>query len=141
MMQEFLNRSPDHLWGIVTNGLRIRLLRDSSSLTRQALCEFDVEAIFRGQQYAEFALLWLVCHATRFTAEPPSACILETWANLARTDGTRALDQLRGGVEASIEALGNGFLSDPANEDLRRRLRDGELTLANFQHQSRCPSS
>jgi hypothetical protein len=135
MMQEFLNRSPDHLWGIVTNGLRIRLLRDSSSLTRQALCEFDVEAIFRGQQYAEFALLWLVCHATRFTAEPPSACILETWANLARTDGTRALDQLRGGVEASIEALGNGFLSDPANEDLRRRLRDGELTLADFQHQ------
>lgn len=135
MMQEFLNRNPEHLWGVVTNGLRIRLLRDSSSLTRQALCEFDLEAMFRGQQYAEFALCWLVCHATRFAGDPASSCILEKWANQARTEGTRALDQLRGGVEAAIEALGNGFLSDPANDDLRRRLRDGDLAVGEFQHQ------
>lgn len=135
MMQEFLNRSADHLWGVVTNGTRLRLLRDSSSLTRQAYCEFDLEAIFRGQQYAEFVLCWLVCHATRFVGDPPSSCILERWSNQARTDGTRALDQLRGGVEAAITALGNGFLADPANDDLRRRLRDGDLAVGEFQHQ------
>ncbi|HMS13910.1 MAG TPA: N-6 DNA methylase [Microthrixaceae bacterium] len=135
MMQEFLNRSPDDLWGIVSNGLRLRLLRDSSSLTRQAFCEFDLEAIFRGQQYAEFALCWLVCHATRFAGDPPSSRIVERWSTQARTDGTRALDQLRGGVETAIEALGNGFLADPANEDLRRRLRDGDLAVGEFQHQ------
>ena len=135
MMQEFLNRNPDQLWGVVTNGMRLRLLRDSSSLTRQAFCEFDLEAIFRGQQYAEFALCWLVSHATRFAGEPPSTCFLERWSNQARTDGTRALDQLRGGVEAAITALGNGFLADPANDELRRRLRDGELAVEEFQHQ------
>ena len=135
MMQEFLNRSPDHLWGIVTNGTRLRLLRDSSSLTRQAFCEFDLDAIFRGQQYAEFALCWMVCHSTRFVGEPPSAAIIERWSNQARTEGTRALDQLRGGVEAAIEVLGNGFLADPANEALRSRLRQGDLPVGEFQHQ------
>ena len=60
MVQEFLNRDDDYLWEIVTNCLRVRVLRDSSSLTRQAFCEFDVEAIFAGQLYADFALCWLV---------------------------------------------------------------------------------
>lgn len=33
LMQEYLNRT-EHLWGIVTNGLQWRLLRDSSLMTR-----------------------------------------------------------------------------------------------------------
>jgi len=37
MLQEFLNRSEDHLWAILSNGLRLRLLRDNVSLTRQSL--------------------------------------------------------------------------------------------------------
>ena len=36
LMQEFLNRSPHHLWGMISNGLRLRLLRDNKSLTRAA---------------------------------------------------------------------------------------------------------
>jgi len=32
LMQEFLNRSDDHLWGFVSNGLRLRVLRDNVSL-------------------------------------------------------------------------------------------------------------
>lgn len=34
LLQEFLNASPDHTWGLVTNGRKIRLLRDSATLTR-----------------------------------------------------------------------------------------------------------
>jgi hypothetical protein len=45
LLQEFLNRS-EHLWGVVTNGRVLRLLRKSSLLRRQAYVEFDLEAIF-----------------------------------------------------------------------------------------------
>src|SRR5690606_37954846 len=33
LVQEFLNRSDDCLWGVVSNGLVLRLLRDNASLT------------------------------------------------------------------------------------------------------------
>ena len=39
--------------------------------------------------------------------------------------GTRALDQLRDGVEEAIAALGRGFLAHPANAALREALRGG----------------
>ena len=46
-----------------------------------------------------FAVLWLLCHATRFTGERPSDCALECWSQSAAKEGTRALDSLRLGVE------------------------------------------
>jgi hypothetical protein len=134
MVQEFLNRDDDYLWALVTNGLRIRVLRDSSSLTRQAFCEFDLEAIFSGQLYADFALCWLVCHVSRFTGEPATSCWLQQWSDTAKTEGVRALDDLRGGVEQAITALGSGLLT-PANSELRRRLESGELTAEEFKAQ------
>lgn len=42
LLQEFLNRSDDHLWGFLSNGLRLRVLRDNVSLTRAAYVEFDL---------------------------------------------------------------------------------------------------
>jgi len=36
LVQELLNRSDEYLWGFVFNGLRLRILRDNSNLTRQA---------------------------------------------------------------------------------------------------------
>lgn len=140
MLQEFLNRSDEHLWAITTNGLRLRILRDSSSLTRQAFVEFDLEAMFRGQEYSDFALCWLVTHATRFhprpqPSDPPSSCYLERWSNQARSDGTRALDQLRDGVEAAIRILGTGFLANPHNGELFRRLNSGELSVTDYHRQ------
>ena len=71
LVQEYLNRSDDALWGILSNGRLLRLLRDSTSLTRQAFVEFDLEAIFEGELYADFALLWSVLHRTRFEAAKP----------------------------------------------------------------------
>src|SRR3990172_1262839 len=45
LVQEFLNRSKAHLWAFVSNGLRLRILRDSVALTRQSFVEFDLEAM------------------------------------------------------------------------------------------------
>ena len=95
LVQEFLNRSPDHLWGIVSNGLRLRILRDNQALSRQSFIEFDLEAMFSGEIYADFVLLWLVAHATRFAPREgsrPETCWLEQWTKEAEEQGTRALE-------------------------------------------------
>ena len=125
LVQEFLNRSLAHLWGIVTNGLVLRVLRDNLSLTRQAYLEFNLERIFSDNSYSDFTVLWLCGHATRFAGDPPSQCLLEQWNTEAARAGTRALDRLRDGVETAIKKLGEGFLAHPANSDLRLRLRGG----------------
>src|SRR5882762_5043797 len=86
LVQEFVNRSPDHTWGIVSNGLRLRVLRDNQALSRQSFLEFDLEAMFAGEVYSEFVLLWLVAHATRFAPRDGNrseSCWLEEWTKLA----------------------------------------------------------
>lgn len=128
LLQEFLNRSDEHLWGFVSNGLTLRILRDTRSLTRQAYVEFDLDAMMTGEAYADFALLYLLCHQSRVEGERPEDCWLEKWSRAAEAQGTRALDQLRRGVEEAIASLGAGFLAHPANAELRRRLQDGELS-------------
>ncbi|WP_134389853.1 Eco57I restriction-modification methylase domain-containing protein [Methylacidiphilum sp. Yel] len=132
LLQELLNHSEERLYGFVSNGRVLRLLRDNTSLTRQAYVEFDLEAMFSGEVYADFAVLWLVCHVSRLEGEPPETCILERWREVAREQGVRALKALRGGVERALEALGAGFLAHPANAVLREDLRSGALDRQDY---------
>ena len=132
LVQELLNRSDERLWGFVSNGLTLRVLRDNSSLTRQAYVEFDVASMMDGEVYADFVVLWLVCHQSRVEGDTPHECWLEHWSQEAVKHGTRALDGLRNGVEAAISALGTGFLAHPANGALREALRSGELDKQDY---------
>lgn len=127
LVQEFLNRSDDHLWAVLTNGLQWRVLRDSVSLSRQAFVEFDLESMMDGEVYSDFVMLWLLCHVTRFEAEKPEQCLLETWSHLAVEEGTRILGGLRNGVTEAIQQLGEGLVGHPRNDSLRDLLRSGEL--------------
>ncbi|QPC83629.1 N-6 DNA methylase [Phototrophicus methaneseepsis] len=135
LVQIFLNRSDDNLWGFVSNGYKLRVLRDNLTLTRQAYVEFDLEAMMDGEVYSDFVLLWLLCHQSRVEGEKPTDCWLEQWMKAAEEQGTRALEQLRGGVEAAIEALGLGFIEHPANAALRDRLTDGDLNGQDYYRQ------
>jgi hypothetical protein len=135
LVQDLLNKSEEHLWGILSNGLRLRILRDNVSLVRQAYVEFDLESMMEGQLYADFVLLWLLCHESRVEAEHPSACWLERWTKVADEQGTRALDHLRDGVEAAIQILGQGFLQHQGNRQLLTRLRSGALTTQDYYRQ------
>jgi hypothetical protein len=135
LLQEILNRSSAHLWGIVANGLRLRILRNNVSLTRQAYVEFDLEAMFSNQIYADFVLLWLLCHQSRVEGARPEECWLEKWSREAHATGTRALDDLRRNVELAISELGSGFLSHPANGRLREKLHMGTLSTMNYYNQ------
>ena len=143
MVQDYLNRDRHCLWGIVSNGHVLRVLRDASSLTKQSYVEFDLDDIFDNQRYADFRLFFLTVHASRFApisdaapatiaaaeGEPeakepePSvlradSCWVERWRTVAIADGARALDALRDGVARALAHLGTGFVSHPANTEL-----------------------
>lgn len=141
-LQEYLNHCPEKLWGFVSNGYKLRILRDNLSLTRQAYVEFDLSAMFEGECYADFVILWLLCHESRVETpldanqKPiPSQCWLEKWSQAAQDEGTRALEDLRKGVEEAINAIGGGFLAHPANKELLRQLRSGELDKQEYYRQ------
>ena len=120
LVQEYLNRS-DALWGIVTNGRRLRILRDTSRIARAVFVEFDLEAIFEQELYADFALLFRIAHRTRFPLELARAheCWLERRYQEAVEEGGRVRERLREGVVAALEILGTGFLAHPDNTALR----------------------
>ncbi|WP_158852875.1 Eco57I restriction-modification methylase domain-containing protein [Saccharothrix deserti] len=135
MLQELLNRSPDHLWGILTNGLELRLLRDSAALVRQAYVQFDLAGMFDGEVFADFTVMWQLCHASRVEPQPdpsaaPTTCWLERWREDSTTRGTRALKRLSAGVQQALNILGAGFLT--ATPPLRDQLRDGTLTAREY---------
>ncbi|MFJ6943494.1 Eco57I restriction-modification methylase domain-containing protein [Streptomyces wuyuanensis] len=137
MLQDCLNRTEAHLWAVLTNGRRLRLLRDSSSFSTAAYVDFDLEAIFDGELFSEFVLLYSLLHASRFAVAEGAAasgCWLEKWRAEAVTSGARALDQLRLGVQNALTVLGTGFLRHPENVRLRedvdpKALRDALLRL------------
>ena len=132
LLQELLNREDAYLWGFVSNGRMLRVLRDHHSLTRQAYVEFDLVKIMDDELFSEFYLLWLVCHQSRVDADKPSACHLESWLKTAREQGVSALGKLRQGVTLAIESLGAGFLAHPGNESLRRDLQTRQLEKQDY---------
>lgn len=135
LLQELLNHSSDRLWGFLSNGRSLRILRDHHSLTGKAYLEFDLEQIFEGDLYSEFRLMWLVCHSSRVQAEKPEDCLLERWFQSVKEDGVQALEALRGGVETALVALGEGFLRHPRNRRLREALSDGTLNTQDYYRQ------
>lgn len=135
LVQQVLNASEGHLWGIVSNGLTFRLLRDNVALTRLSYIEWDLATIFDGELYAEFFVLWLVAHQSRFDAERPELCWLERWRKVAEDKGLRALENLYPGVKRAISALGAGLVAHRSNTALLQKLRTGELSTQDFYRQ------
>lgn len=141
LVQEFLNRS-EHLWGIVTNGEILRLLRDSTYIRRQAYVEFDFKQIFEEQRFKDFAVLYRLLHRTRLPRSESAArdCLLERYYQYCLVQGGRVREHLREGVESCLTQLANGFLAHPANQTLRQRLQStlngsDSLTPQEFYHQ------
>ncbi|WP_405936781.1 N-6 DNA methylase [Streptomyces sp. NBC_00726] len=130
MVQEYLNRSGDKaLWGVLSNGRQLRLLRESASLTGAAFIEFDLQAIFEGKRSDDFVLLWRLLHRTRFEGAPAASCLLEKWRTEAIDSGTRALKELRKGVEKALTVIGGGLIAHPDNAELREALHARTLTV------------
>ena len=131
-LQDHLNDRDEALWGIVTNGMQLRLMRDNASLTRPAYIEADLAQMFTNEDIASFAVLWLLIHRTRFGAAdtPATDCPLERWRDAGSKEGEAARDRLAGQVQLALKLLGSGFLE--ANPDLASKLRSGEVNLTEW---------
>jgi hypothetical protein len=138
MLQELLNRADEYLWGLLSNGKLLRILRDSTSLAGQSYVEFDLEAMFDGEVFSDFVLLYLMAHQSRVEVLTPGGpatdCWLERWRTASIESGTRALGLLRDGVAEAISALGNGFLDHPGNADLRTALESHALDVKDYRN-------
>ena len=128
LLQEYLNRT-EHLWGLVTNGDKLRILRENSRATRPTYVEFDLRQIMEGEKYSEFSLFYRLTHSSRFPKEKENAslCWLEQYHQKAIETGGRVRDKLRDGVEKALKIFGNGFLQHPANTTLRDKIKKKEL--------------
>lgn len=131
-LQDYLNDHDDALWGLVTNGTVLRLMRDNASLTRPAYIEADLAQIFTNEDAASFAVLWSLIHRTRFgaTGAPATDCALERWREAGSREGEAARDRLAAQVEIALRVLGSGFLE--ANPELAMRLKSGEIDLTGW---------
>jgi len=130
LVQEYLNKT-EHLWAIATNGLRWRLLRDSSLMTRLTYIEFDLEQILNGENFAEFGLFYRLFHRSRLPQGMDDAdkCLLEYYHQESLQQGGRVRDRLRDGVEKALVQLGRGFIQHPQSESLRQKFVENyELT-------------
>lgn len=138
LVQEYLNKSEDYLYALVTNGKHLRLLRDSSRLVRLTYIEFDLEKMMDEEIYADFAILYRLLHATRMPKEKGEGenAIIEFYHQEALSSGTRIREKLSEAVEYAIKELANGFLKHPANEALRENVQAGIITPADFYLQS-----
>lgn len=131
-LQDYLNDKDEALWGIVTNGTYLRLMRDNASLTRPAYIEADLAQIFSNEDISSFAVLWLLIHRSRFGNEgaPATDCPLERWRETGSKEGEVARDRLADQVQIALKVLGSGFLE--ANPDLSTKLKSGEVNLTEW---------
>ena len=136
LVQEYLNRS-DCLWGIVTNGRLLRLLRNTQRIAKPTYIEFDLEAIFEQDLYADFSVLWRLCHRSRLPRgiDDNHDCYLEQYHQLGIEEGGRVRDKLRNGVEHALEILGTGFLAHENSGELRSAIETDRLTELQFYRQ------
>jgi type I restriction-modification system DNA methylase subunit/uncharacterized protein (DUF433 family) len=138
LMQEYLNLT-EHLYGIVTNGYQLRLLRDSGRIVNLNYVEFDLRQMLDEDRYPEFALLFRLLHATRMPRSQAEAshCLLERYHQLSLEEGNRVRENLRNAVESSLMALGNGFILHPSNDALRGQLENQHLSPQDYYRQLR----
>ncbi|MCH6236662.1 Eco57I restriction-modification methylase domain-containing protein [Cognataquiflexum rubidum] len=130
LLQEYLNKTDNYLFAIVTNGRQLRLLRDATRLVRLTYLEFDLEKMMEEELFADFAILYRILHASRMPKEKGNgeSSIIEFYHQESLASGTRIREKLSEAVESSIKRLGNGFLKHPENAELRESITREELT-------------
>lgn len=133
LVQEYLNRT-DHVYGIVTNGIKFRLLRDSYRLRRQQYIEWDLRHIIEEDRYQEFAALFRLMHATRMPISPETAhtCWLEKYHKKSIDEGNRIRENLRIAVVIALREFGNGFLEHRDNTQLCEAIVSEQLTANTY---------
>jgi hypothetical protein len=130
LIQEYINKTEDHLYALVTNGRHIRLLRDATRLVRLAYLEFDLEKMMEEELFADFAVLYRILHATRMPRQKGEGeqAVIEIYHQDSLLAGARIREKLSEAVEFAIKQMANGFLKHPANDHLRQVIAEGHMS-------------
>lgn len=135
-MQEYLNVT-EHVYGMATNGLYLRLIRDSGRLVKLTYLEFDLKRMLEEDRYSEFTVLYRLLHSSRFprSRQEIDQCLLEAYYKESIETGNRIRNGLSSAVKESLMALGKGFLQQEDNAMLREQLLSGRMTPKDFYRQ------
>jgi type I restriction-modification system DNA methylase subunit len=139
MLQEYLNYS-EHLYGIVTNGKQLRLLRDASRITRLSYVEFNLEKMMEEDLYSDFVIFYRLLHASRMPKriDGGAESIIEKYHQEGLEAGSTIRNKLGDAVKGAILNLANGFINDPNNTELRAAFENGNVDLGEYyRHQLR----
>ncbi len=127
-MLEYLN-STENVYGIISNGHVIRLIRNSGQLVKLTYIEFDLQRMLEEDKYTEFCLMFRLIHASRFHSSGDVPCFLEQWFNMSIESGNRIRNGLSTAVQRTMDILGNSALrtNGQGNDELRKAITDGDI--------------
>ncbi len=133
LLQEYLNIT-EHLYAIVSNGIHLRLLRDSSRLVKLSFIEFDLQSMMEEEHFADFAIMYRLIHASRMPVRQDAGAesLIEKYHQDALDSGSRIREGLSEAVENSIKSLTEGFLNHKDNDELREALESGSISHFTF---------
>ncbi|MDR1897716.1 MAG: restriction endonuclease [Prevotellaceae bacterium] len=151
LVQEYLN-SVEQAYALVSNGIFLRLLRDSSRIVRISYYEFNLEKMMEEDLFADFAILYRTLHASRFINKEDlqDGCIFEYYHLQSLQSGSRMRENLSVAVINALvgypngivldrhqpfrnqTGLANGFIQHPGNQDLRNDILSGRITANTF---------
>lgn len=130
-MLEYLNAT-ENVYGIISNGQIVRLIRNSGQLVKLTYIEFDLRRMLEEDKYTEFCLMFRLLHASRFHINGDEPCVMERWFNMSIESGNRIRNGLSLAVQKTMETIGNAVLTSEGkgNEDLRKAFTEGTMDAA-----------
>ncbi len=132
-MLDYLNNT-DNVYGIVTNGQILRIIRNTGQLVKKTYIEFDLHRMIEEDHYSEFCILFRLLHASRFSHSGDDACIIEQWFNMSIESGNRIRAGLSNAVQQTMEVLGRAVVcgKGKGNEVFRQAFTDKQVTAENL---------
>lgn len=127
-MLEYLNAT-ENVYGIVSNGQILRIIRNSGQLVKLTYIEFDLRRMLEEDKYTEFCLMFRLLHASRFRTSGDEPCVMERWFNMSIESGNRIRNGLSRAVQTTMETIGNAVLTSEGegNDALREAFANGTM--------------
>lgn len=130
-MLEYLNAT-ENVYGIISNGQILRIIRNSGQLVKLTYIEFDLRRMLEEDKYTEFCLMFRLLHASRFRTSGDEPCVMERWFNMSIESGNRIRNGLSRAVQTTMETIGNAVLTSEGegNAALREAFTQGAMDAA-----------
>lgn len=130
-MLEYLNAT-ENVYGIISNGQILRIIRNSGQLVKLTYIEFDLRRMLEEDKYTEFCLMFRLLHVSRFRTSGDEPCVMERWFNMSIESGNRIRNGLSRAVQTTMETIGNAVLTSEGegNNALREAFANGTMDAA-----------